>query len=98
MIDTLKASKDLEAAGVERKQAEAHTNAIASIVTDMPTKADFETLRLGIEGLKEAMQAHNASTDNRLSTMNSMMLFHAALTLAILASVLAFAFGLIPTP
>lgn len=51
MLDTLKISKDLEAAGVERKQAEAHTGAIASIVTDMPTKADFQVLKVSIEAL-----------------------------------------------
>ena len=81
MLDTLKISKDLEAAGVERKQAEAHTGAIASIVTDMPTKADIEVLRVEI---------------SKYSSVMWVMGIHAGLTLIILASILGFAFGLFP--
>ena len=44
-IDTLSYVKRLEAAGVERKTAEAHAEAInAHIVPELATKADIEAL------------------------------------------------------
>ena len=44
-IDTLSYVKRLEAAGVDRKTAEAHTEAInAHVVPELATKADIESL------------------------------------------------------
>ena len=51
-FDTLKVARDLEAAGVERRQAEAHATAIVNTVrdaaaashTDLATKADLAAL------------------------------------------------------
>ena len=89
MFDTLKISKDLETAGVERKQAEAHTSAIASIVTDMPTKADIEVMRVGIETLRDTVKDYKDSTGRHLSIITTLIVL-------ILASILGYAFGLLP--
>jgi len=69
-FDTLTAARELEAAGVERRQAEAHAaalrNAVDSTRSDLATKADLAALEirlvkwaiglaLGVAGLTAAV-------------------------------------------
>ena len=50
-FDTLTTARELEAAGVERRQAEAHAEALRRAVSadrdELATKADIDTLRRG---------------------------------------------------
>ena len=55
-FNPLEAARDLEAAGVERKQAEAHAEALRQAATadrdEFTTKADFAELRADLAGLR----------------------------------------------
>ena len=58
-FNPLEAARDLEAAGVERKQAEAHAEALRQAATadrdEFATKADFAELRAELAGLEARM-------------------------------------------
>ena len=51
-FDTLKAARDLEAAGVERGQAEAIASVIRSEQDDLATKSDITAIKADIAGLR----------------------------------------------
>ena len=55
-FNPLEAARDLEAAGVERKQAEAHAEALRRAATadrdELATKADLTELRADLAGLR----------------------------------------------
>jgi hypothetical protein len=49
-IDTLEYVKELEAAGVDRKQAEAHAAALRrAAASDLPSKEDFTNMRARVD-------------------------------------------------
>ena len=58
-FDTLTTARDLEAAGVERRQAEAHADALRRAVSadrdELATKADLAGVRAAIADLKADM-------------------------------------------
>ena len=58
-FDTLTTARDLEAAGVERRQAEAHAEALRRAVSadrdELATKADLAEVRADIADLKADM-------------------------------------------
>lgn len=50
MVDTLAFARRLEVAGIERKQAEAHAEAIRDlVVSDLATKADIDRLEARVD-------------------------------------------------
>lgn len=59
-FDTLKVMRDLEAAGVERRQAEAHAAALRDAATadhtDLATKADVAACKADIAALRSEMR------------------------------------------
>lgn len=56
-FDTLAAARDLEAAGFDRKQAEAVAAAIRGGQGDFATKQDIDTLRAEMGALRGEMRA-----------------------------------------
>ena len=58
-FDTLTTARELEAAGVERRQAEAHAEALRRAVSadreQLATKADLAELRADLAGLETRM-------------------------------------------
>ena len=83
-FDTLKAIRSLEAAGIERRQAEAHAEALRDAATadrtDLATKADVA-----------AVKADVAAVRADVATLRWMFGFLAALNLAMAAKL----FGLV---
>ena len=59
-FDTLKAIRSLEAAGIERRQAEAHAEALRDAATadhdGLATKADTAALKVDIAALRSEMR------------------------------------------
>ena len=76
-FDTLRAARDMEAAGMERGQAEAVATAIRAGQGDLATKADMAILRADIDAVKAALRI-----------MQWAMGLHAAVSLATLGAVL----------
>ena len=56
IFDTLRVVRDLEAAGVDRKQAEAHAETLRHAITanreDLATKGDISSVRADISGVR----------------------------------------------
>ena len=77
-FDTLAAARDLEAAGFERRQAEALAKTVHDGQGDLATKADIAIMRAGIDRL-----------DSRLSTLQWVVGIQSAITLAIFGIVAA---------
>ena len=73
-VDTLKITQELEAVGVERKQAEAHAKVIYLALDvsqdDLATKTDLRLLRTDIETGSAEMRA---DMETRLSEMRADM-------------------------
>ena len=62
-VDTLEYTKKLEAAGVDRKQAEAHAQALRHAAeSDLPSKADFIKLAARVDLLAWMIGANIAIT------------------------------------
>ena len=92
-IDTLEYVKKLEAAGVERKLAEAHAEALREAVArEVATKADVDAgvLRLdnridaSAQGLRAAFETRFQKIEARLQLLTWMVGFNLAATMAIL--------------
>lgn len=77
-FDTLAAARDLEAAGVERTQAEAIATAIREGQGDLATKADITIVRTDIDRLDGRISA----LDSRLNTLQWVVGIQSAITLA----------------
>ena len=56
-LDTLAATRDLEAAGIERRHAEAVIGVVRTIRAGLATKADLDTLRADIRADIAALEA-----------------------------------------
>ena len=69
-FDTLRAARDLEAAGVERKQAEAHAEALRQAATadrdELATGADLDNLASRLEAGIADLRAAVASVEGRI--------------------------------
>jgi hypothetical protein len=66
-IDTLEYVKKLEAAGVDRMQAEAHAEALrASIEDELATKADIQRLEAGTKADIQRLEASTKADIQRL--------------------------------
>jgi hypothetical protein len=56
-IDTLAYAKELEAAGVERRAAEAHAEALTKhVLPDLGTKADLTAMKTELEGAIDRLE------------------------------------------
>ena len=77
-FDTLTAARDLEAAGVERGQAEAIASAIRNGQGDLATKADIAAVRTDIHRLEGRLDA----LESRLGTLQWVVGIQSAITLA----------------
>ena len=77
-FDTLSAARDLEAAGVERSQAEAIAKAIRNGQGDLATRADIAGLGSRLDAL-----------ESRLNTLQWVVGIQSAVTLATFAIVAA---------
>ena len=59
-FDTLRAARDLEAAGIDRKQAEAHAEALRQAATadrdELATKTDLDALEARMNARFEALE------------------------------------------
>ena len=88
-FDTLSAARKLEAAGVERRQAEAHAEALREAVSAdrdaLATKADLDTKLAALETRLRADLATKADLETLRSELRWMLAFQAALILAIAA-------------
>jgi hypothetical protein len=74
VIDTLAYTKKLEAAGVERRAAEAHAEAMVEalgehVLPDLATKADIAAVRADIEALRVASNADIAAVRTDLEAL-----------------------------
>ena len=84
-FDTLTAAHTLEAAGIERDQAEAIAHAIRNGQGDLATKADITTVRADIT----AVRADIAAVASRVNTLQWVVGIQSAITLATFAIVAA---------
>ena len=84
-FDTLTAAHTLEAAGIERDQAEAIAHAIRNGQGDLATKADITTVRAEIT----AVRAEIAAVASRVNTLQWVVGIQSAITLATFAIVAA---------
>ena len=88
-FDTLSAARKLEAAGVERRQAEAHAEALREAVSAdrdaLATKADLDAKLAALETRLRADLATKADLETLRSELRWMLAFQAALILAIAA-------------
>jgi len=81
-IDTLEYVKELEAAGVDRKLAEAHAKAASKLITgEAATKADLDNAALRLEG---KIDREVTRLDGRLNLVTWMLAFNLAATMAVL--------------
>ena len=94
-FDTLTTARKLEAAGVERRQAEAHAEALREAVSAdrdaLATKADLDAKLAELETRLRADLATKADLETLRSELRWMLAFQAALILAIAAKL----FGII---
>ena len=88
-FDTLTTARKLEAAGVERRQAEAHAEALREAVSAdrdaLATKADLDAKLAELETRLRADLAMKADLETLRSELRWMLAFQAALILAIAA-------------
>ena len=84
-IDTLAYVKALEAAGVERKTAEAQVEALSRhILPDLATKSDIQGLKSEIDGVKSDLRA----LETKVTVLMWAVGANVALTIAILGVLL----------
>lgn len=84
-FDTLTAARDMEAAGMDRKAAEAVAGAIRAGQGDLATKGDVDTVR-------NATRADLAAVRSDIAGLRWVAGINIAISLATLAAVLAIAF------
>ena len=88
-FDTLTTARKLEAAGVERRQAEAHAEALREAVSAdrdaLATKADLDAKLAAFETRLRSDLATKADLETLRSELRWMLAFQAALILAIAA-------------
>lgn len=96
VIDTLSIVESLTDAGVEQKQAKAHAQAIANVVSeqrkDGVMHSDLVDLKAGIAANKAGIIANKAAIDANkagIDTLKWMVGVNMAITLALFAVVLA---------
>lgn len=68
-FDTLRATRDLEAAGFERRQAEAIATTINHSDEHTATKADIKALEADIKALEADIKALEARVDAKLEAL-----------------------------
>ena len=83
-FDTLRAARDLEAAGFERRQAEAIATAINHSDEHNATKADIKTLEADIKALEARVDAKLEALEGRI--YRALWMQGAALAALILAA------------
>jgi hypothetical protein len=93
-IDTLAYAKELEAAGVERRAAEAHAEALTRhVLPDLVTKADLQS---AVERLEQRVDQTVERSEHRLeSAMHQQSLRHFGMTLGIVGVMNAILFALL---
>ncbi len=91
-FDTLRAARDMEAAGLDRKAAEAVAGAIRDGQGDLATKADLNALRKDLEGLEARLDTRIGALHTRIGALQWIIGVNLAISLATLAAVLAIAF------
>ncbi len=69
--DTLGTSRELEAAGMERRQAEAVAIAIAQQQGDLATKSDLKLLRVEIKSDIGKVESRISKVESRISNIES---------------------------
>lgn len=88
-FNPLAVARDLEAAGVERRQAEAHAEALRQAVTadrdELATKADLAVTEGRLDAKLTAIKAELAVAKAELAAVKWVLAFQAALILAIAA-------------
>ena len=80
-FDTLTAARDLEAAGIERRQAEAIVGTVRTAAADrdaLATKADLAEIRADLAEFRADMQADLHAAVEPLATKNELAEFRAA--------------------
>ena len=80
-FDTLTAARDLEAAGIERRQAEAIAGTVRTAAADrdaLATKADLAEIRADLAEFRADMQADLHAAVAPLATKNELAEFRAA--------------------
>ena len=70
--DTLGTSKELEAAGMERNQAEAVAIAIAQREGNLATKSDIDAVKSDIDAVKSDIDAVKSDLDGVKSDLNAL--------------------------
>ena len=70
-FDTLTAARELEAAGIERRQAEAIADAIRHGQGDLATKTDIAGVRSELAGAKAELSADIAGVRSDLTAVRS---------------------------
>ena len=83
-FDTLRAARDLEAAGFERRQAEAIATTINHSDEHTATKADIKALEAGIKALEARVDAKLEALEGRI--YRALWMQGAALAALILAT------------
>ena len=88
-FDTLTAARDLEAAGFERRQAEAIAKAVHHRDEHVITKADLDTAIDGVRSEVGSVRSEVASVRSELATVRWVVGIQSAITLATFAIVAA---------
>lgn len=75
-FDTLRVVRDLEAAGIERKQAEAHAETLRHAVTasreELATKGDISAVQADISSVRADISGVRASVSSVQASVSSM--------------------------
>ena len=88
-FDTLTVARDLEAAGFERRQAEAIAKAVHHGDERAATKADLDTAIGGVRSEVASLRSEVASVRSELATVRWVVGIQSAVTLATFAIVAA---------
>lgn len=95
-VDTLVIARSLEAAGIERRQAEAHAEALRQVADanrgELATRADFASIKAEIVAIKADFKAEIAALEARLTNR----LYGVVLTAVIANGLFAAAIKLLP--
>ena len=93
-IDTLAYAKELEAAGIDRRAAEAHAEALTRhVLPDLATKADLEQ---AVNRLEQRIDQTVERSEHRLEqSMHQQSLRHFGVTLGIVGLMNAILFALL---
>ncbi len=92
-FDTLTAARELEAAGVDRKQAEAIAGIVLSAQGELATKSDLLVTRSELRAEMSEMNTRINAMGTRINALQWVLGVNLAISLATLGTVLAMAFN-----